>query len=166
MAKDPGGGVGAAAGAEFDFAVFEVVEELVPLGVGDVAILVAGSLVAAAGDERAVVFDDVVVVDGDVALGRVEVGVAEDLGGDVDRQPGGHGFGREDAAEVMWCDPCRGAVAVNDAAAGHDPVDQGAGLGGGDHRVDESLAALEQERQRRAVETFGVVVAAQQRDPT
>lgn len=50
-----GGGVGAAAGAEFDFAVFEVVEELVPFGVGDVAIFVAGSLLAAAGNEGAVV---------------------------------------------------------------------------------------------------------------
>ena len=76
---DAGGGVGAAAGAEFDFAVFEVVEELVPFGVGDVSVFVAGSLLAAASDEGAVVFDDVVVVDGDVALSGVEVGVAEDL---------------------------------------------------------------------------------------
>jgi hypothetical protein len=63
-----GGGVGAAAGAEFDFAVFEVVEELVPFGVCDFAVFVAGSLLAAARDEGAVVFDDVVVVDSDVAL--------------------------------------------------------------------------------------------------
>ena len=77
-------GVGAAARAELDFAFLEVGEELVPFVVGDVAIFLDGSQCSAAGDERSVVFDHVTVIDSDVALGGVEVVVAEDLGGDVD----------------------------------------------------------------------------------
>ena len=53
-----------------------VVEELVPFGVGDVSVFVVGGCRRRRGDERAVVFDDVLGVDGDVGLGGVEVLVA------------------------------------------------------------------------------------------
>ena len=102
-----GCGVGASADPEFDFAFLGVGEELVPLVVGDVAVFLAGSQGSAAGDERPVVFDYVRVVDGDVTLGGVETLVAEKLGGDVDRQTEGDGFGGEDPPEVMRREPGR-----------------------------------------------------------
>ena len=42
---------------------------------------------------NAVVFDHVTVLDRDIALGGVEALVAEQLGGDVDRQTGRDAFG-------------------------------------------------------------------------
>lgn len=67
-------------------------EELVPFGVGDVTVFGAGALLAAASDKRPVVFDDVVVVDRDVALGGVQTVVAEDFRGDMNGETGGDGF--------------------------------------------------------------------------
>jgi hypothetical protein len=57
------------------------------------------------GDKCPVVAQHVVLVDGDVGLTGVEVGMAEQFRGEVHRQPAGDCVGGEDAAEVV-----RGAV--------------------------------------------------------
>jgi hypothetical protein len=80
-------GVGASAVAECDATALEVAEELVPLGVGGGAVLLAGARLPAAGDVSAVAVDGLLGIDGLVAHGGVDVGVAgEDLG-DVGRMP-------------------------------------------------------------------------------
>ena len=89
---------------------------------------IGGAQCPAAGDERPVVFDDVAVVDRDVALGGGEVFVAKDLGGDVHGEAGCDGVGGEHAAEVVrgelqWC-----AVGVAQAAGGGDAVDECPGV--------------------------------------
>src|SRR5262245_19099998 len=63
MFMDARGAVVAGADAEGDLAQFEVAEELVPFFRGEVAVLLAGALRAAAGDEGSVVGDDVLGVD-------------------------------------------------------------------------------------------------------
>jgi hypothetical protein len=93
--------VGAHARAEFDLAFGEVLLELRPLLGGRLAVFGAGPHGAAPGDERAVVSDHVVLVDGNVGLCCVQVGVAEQLRRDVHRQTAGHGLRGEDAPEVV-----------------------------------------------------------------
>ena len=63
-----------------------MVAEFGPFGVAGLTVFLAGPLAAAAGDELPVVADDLGRVDGDVPLGGIEVEVAQELGGDVDRQ--------------------------------------------------------------------------------
>jgi hypothetical protein len=89
-----GASVGAGADAEFDFAPLEVAEEFFPFLVGGLPVLGAGAQRPAAADERTVMLDDVLGVDGGVALGRGYRGVAHELGEDWQRQPGGQ-TGRE-----------------------------------------------------------------------
>lgn len=71
------GSVVASGGAERDLPQFEVGEELVPFLVGEVAILFAGTLGPAAGDERPVVRDDAYYV----IAGTTPVLVHNDGGG-------------------------------------------------------------------------------------
>jgi len=59
-------------------------------------------LCPAAGEEVLVVADQVLLEDGDVALGGLQVEVAEQLGADVDRQAAVDQIGDEQAAEVVW----------------------------------------------------------------
>src|SRR4051794_3991245 len=101
MFVDAGGAVGAGAGADGEFAAFEVAEEILPLGVGGGAVLLGGGQGAAAGDECAVGFDGLGGVDGVIAHGRVDVGVAGDDLGDVGWQAGADGVGDEHSAEVL-----------------------------------------------------------------
>lgn len=61
---DAGGAVGAGAGADGEFAAFEVAEEVLPLGLGGGAVFLGGAQGAAAGDEGAVGFDGLGGVDG------------------------------------------------------------------------------------------------------
>src|SRR4051794_10826845 len=96
-----GCGVGPSADPELDLALLEVSEELVPFLVGDIPVFLAGPQASTTGDERPVVFDHVAVVDGDVTLSGVEALMAEELGGDVNGQTGGDGFGGEDATKVV-----------------------------------------------------------------
>ena len=152
-----GSAVGATAGAELDLAPLEVPEELGPLGIGGLPVLGTGSDAPPAGDEGSVVVDDVLVVDGDVALGGGQVLVAEELGGDVDGEPRGHRLGGEDAPEVMRGEPQGAPV-----GARHP------GQSGQDRRAIEELLdpvvtddllvhtprSLEEERQGRTVEPF------------
>ncbi|MFF3336263.1 hypothetical protein ACFYWX_43305 [Streptomyces sp. NPDC002888] len=71
------GSVGAVAGAEGDFAETEVVTEFLPFGVTRFAALLAGAVGPALVDELPVVADDLLGIDRDVCLGRVEIEVAE-----------------------------------------------------------------------------------------
>jgi hypothetical protein len=58
-----GGAVGAAAGAQFDLALVEVLLELVPLPAGGLAVLLGGAELSTLGEEGHVVADDVLVED-------------------------------------------------------------------------------------------------------
>jgi hypothetical protein len=84
---DAGGGVGAAAGAQRQFAPFEVAEEVGPFFFGGGAVFLGGPERPAAGDECPVGVDDVLGVDGLVAEGDVDVAVPGDQLGDVGRHP-------------------------------------------------------------------------------
>ncbi|WP_190172017.1 hypothetical protein [Streptomyces mirabilis] len=73
----------AATGSESDLSQLEVAEELLPFGVGELTVFVAGPLGAAAGDEGSVMRDHVFGVDRGVPHRRVDRGVAADLGRNV-----------------------------------------------------------------------------------
>lgn len=158
------GGVGAAAGAEFEFAKVEVLLKLAPFGGGGLAVLAAGAQGASLVEEAAVGADEVVVEDREVALGGVEVLVAQEPGRDVHRQAAGDGLGGEHPSEVV-----RGVV----QGVVRRVAQAGALQGLGEQLLDGSLAdhfvavpefALEQVRQRHSAEAFVVVVAGDQRD--
>ena len=108
------------ADAEGDLAEFEVVQELVPFFGGEVAVFFAGAQGATAGDEGPVVGDDVFGVDRGVSQRGSEVGMAEDLGGDVGREAGAEGFGREEPAEVVGREVQRLARGVGEPGDGQD----------------------------------------------
>jgi hypothetical protein len=61
----------------------------------------AGRWCPAAGEEVLIVANQVLLEDGDVALGGLQVQVAEQLGADVDRQAAVDQIGGEQAAEVV-----------------------------------------------------------------
>ena len=73
---------------EFDLALVEMYFGPEPLGLGDGPVLMGlpGAL-AAPVEECLVVADHVLVEDGDVAPGCLEIQVSEQGGSDVDRQP-------------------------------------------------------------------------------
>jgi hypothetical protein len=112
----------AAAGPQGDLAQLEVREELVPFGGGEITVLFAGPLGAAAGDERPVMGDHVFGVDRGVAHGGVQQGVPADFRGDVRRQPGPQGVGDEDSPESLP----RGQGVERGDALGTQPRGQGA----------------------------------------
>jgi hypothetical protein len=66
-------------------------------------------------DELPVVADHLLGIDGDVSLGGVEIGVAEQLRGDGDRQASVDGLGRENSPEVVRREPQWCLVDVDDA---------------------------------------------------
>ena len=82
---DAGGGERPAAGPDRHLAPFEVAEELFPFLVGGGAVFLGGAQRAAAGQERQVVRDDFLGIDGLVAEGDVDVAVPGDDLGDVRR---------------------------------------------------------------------------------
>ncbi|MGY2033410.1 hypothetical protein ACW9HR_36975 [Nocardia gipuzkoensis] len=96
------GAVGAGASAEFDLAFVEVFDEVVPLGVGDVAVLLGGPQFALFLEVGLVVADDIVVEDGDVATEGFEVEMPQERGADVDGQSAVGQLGSEQAPEVVW----------------------------------------------------------------
>lgn len=126
------GAVGASAGAELEFALGEVAEELVPLTVCGFAVLLGWSKCPPSGDVSAVVVDHVVVIDRDVGLGGRDRVMAKDLGGDVNGQAGCDGLGGEDPPEVVGAELGRCAVAVGDPRGGDQLVEQFDGVGGVD----------------------------------
>src|SRR3954463_11334494 len=105
MLVNTGGRIGTAAGAEGDFAAFEVAEEFVPFLVGRLPVFLTWSEGSAAGDERAVPVDHFVWVDGLVSHGGVDIAVSGDELGDVRWHAVQHGVGDEQPAEVMGGEP-------------------------------------------------------------
>jgi hypothetical protein len=95
------GSVGACAFAEFKLAFLEVALEGAPFLVGGCAVFGGRPFGAALVEEGAVGADQVVVEDRGVGLAGVDVGVPEDPGDDVDRQPGVDGVGGEQPTEVV-----------------------------------------------------------------
>ena len=71
----------------------EVLVELGPLLVGRFAVFGFWADAASVVEEGSVGADHVVLEDRQVVLGGSEVGMPEDLGGDMDRQAAGDGFG-------------------------------------------------------------------------
>ena len=87
------GAVGSDAVAEFDAPPAEVVGEDLELIGGGLAVLLPGTGCAPPFEELVVVVEDVLGVDGDVALGGVEAAVPGELRGDVDGELVGHELG-------------------------------------------------------------------------
>src|SRR5581483_9424217 len=96
-----GTAVGAPAAAEFEFALFEVLLELAPFGVGGFAVLGLGAQRSAGVEEPAIGADQLVVEDCVVALDGGQGLVTEQPSGDVHGQASADGLGGEDPAEVM-----------------------------------------------------------------
>ncbi|MER6373310.1 MULTISPECIES: GNAT family N-acetyltransferase [Streptomyces] len=93
------GPIGPVAGAERDLAQAEVVAEVLPLGVAGFAVFLAGTVSSALVNELPVVADHLLGIDGDVCLSGVEIEVAKELRGDVDRQAAVDRLGREDSPD-------------------------------------------------------------------
>lgn len=124
----------AAACPESNFPQLEMGEERIPLLGGDIAVLLAGPLGPAAGDERPMVRDHIFRVDRRVTHRCVHGRMPADLGSDVRWKSGADGIGDEDSPEVVGAplqrlagggDPGslrRGDKALPDVAAGDGPV--------------------------------------------
>ncbi|MDQ2802250.1 MAG: hypothetical protein M3Y41_06060 [Pseudomonadota bacterium] len=56
--------------------------------------------------------DNLFLIDSDIASGGVQVGMAEQLGRDVERQPAIDGFGRQQSAEIMRLEYDCGTILV------------------------------------------------------
>ena len=146
-----------------DLPELEVVQELVPFVGGEVAVLFAGAQGASAGDEGPVVGDDVLGVDRGISHRGSEIGMSEDLGGDMRREAGAEGFGREEPPEIMrrelqW--PVRG---VGEPGDGQDAEEELAQGGAGYRPVFRAARALEQEGHRRTPGPLVGVVGGHQR---
>jgi len=152
----------AAAGSEGYLPQLEVGEELVPFGGGEIAVFFAGSLGAAAGDERPVVGDDVFGVDRGVAHGGVEQGVPADFRGDVRGKPGPQGVGDEDPAEVMG-PPLERFAGGGDLRGLRGRDHAFADIAAADRPVLVAVAPLEQERHGRAPGLLEHAMGADQR---
>ena len=158
-----GGGVGASAVAEFDLPFVEVAFELVPLFAGHGPVFAGWSSSATGGEVGLVVPDDVFVEDGHVAVGGLQVEVAEQGCADVDGEPVVDQVGGEEASEVVRCEPTLAEFGVfrgEGVAELGEFVAEGAG---GDDLGALPDGPLEQERLRRAGDAFVVVVAGCQR---
>lgn len=151
--------VGPPAVSEFDLSEVEVLLEFSPLGLGRLAVLLAGTHGSAPVNEAAVVADEVILEDGRVGLRGVDVRVAEDLRRDVDGQATSNGLGGEHAPKVVGRVAQRPAGCVGDAGAGHRACEQVSDqLGVKDIRsptvaVSEAVAVLEEVRK------FGTVLS-------
>ena len=118
---------------------------------------------AAAGEERPVPVDHFLGVDGLVAHGRVDVGVPGDELGDVRRHAVQDRVGDEQAPEVVEGVAQRATGGVADTDRGEGVIEVAAQRCLGDGAVLEPLVVLEQQRHRRVVDPFALVVADDQR---
>nr|WP_231642096.1 hypothetical protein [Nocardia sp. NRRL S-836] len=89
---------------------------------------------------------DVVVVDGDVGLGRVQVVVSKQFCGDVHRQTGGDGFSGEDPPEVVWRVAEQVSVGADQLGALDGELEQAVGSRRAHDADLGAMAALEQVR--------------------
>jgi hypothetical protein len=162
---DAGSAERAPAGAGGDLPALEVAEELGPFGVGGDAVLVGGTLGAAAGEEGQVGLDGLLGVDGLVAEGDVDVAVPGDDLGDVRGQAVEDGIGDEHPAEIV-----RRAVqrlaggGVGQPGAGQRAGEDLPGAPVGDGPPGGAVAALEQQRRGRGPCALVAIVGADQRD--
>lgn len=156
-AKVPG------ADPESDLSELEVVQELVPFFRGEVAVLFAGTQSAPAGDEGPMVGDDVFRVDRGVSHRGPEIGMPEDLGGDVRREAGAEGFGREEPPEVVRREFQRPVGGVGEPGDGQDVKEELAQSGPGYRPVFRAAGALEQEGHQRTPGPLVGVVGRDQR---
>lgn len=99
--------IGPVASTEGDLPETEVVTEVVPLSVAGLAIFFAGTVRPALVDELPVAADDLLGIDRDVSLSRVEIEMPEHLRGDVDRQAAVDRLGRKDSADIVRREPQR-----------------------------------------------------------
>ena len=106
--------VGPFAGAKRHLPEAEMVSELLPFDVGGFAVFIGGAPGASLIDVAAVMVDHLLRIDGDVPLGRIQVEVTQQLGGDVDRQATVDGLGRENPSKVVRGEPQRRAVDIDD----------------------------------------------------
>jgi hypothetical protein len=156
-AKVPG------ADPESDLSELEVVQELVPLFRGEIAVLFAGTQGAPSGDEGPVVGDDVFGIDGGIPHRGSEIGMAEDLGRDVRREAGAEGFGREEPPEIVRRERQRPVRGVGEPGDGQDVEEELAQGGAGYRPVFRAARPLEQERHRRAPGPLVGVIGRDQR---
>src|ERR1035441_2159206 len=91
----------AAARPESNFSQLEMGEERIPFLGGEIAVLLAGPLGPAAGDERPMVRDHIFRVDRRVTHRCVHSRVTADLGSDVRGQPRANGIGDKDSPEIV-----------------------------------------------------------------
>lgn len=142
-----------------------MVTEILPLGVTGLAVFLAGTVGPALVDELPVVADDLLGINRDVSLSGIEIEVAKDLCGDVDRQAAVNHLGREDSAEVVRREPHRCPVDVDDAGPQHVVGEELADPVGGDDLQPVLRGALEQVGQRWAEGPLVAVIPGQQRHP-
>lgn len=157
------GPIGSVAGAERDLAQAEVVTEVLPLSVAGLTVLLAGTVRSALVDELPVVADHLLGIDSDVSLSGVEIEMAKELRGNVDRQAAIHCLRREDSAEVVRCEPQRSPVDVDDAGPQRRLGEELADPVGGDDLQPVLGGALKQVRQRWAENPLVAAVPGQQR---
>ena len=108
--------------------------------------------------------DHVLVEDGDVAPGCLEIQMSEQGGSDVDRQPVVDQVGGQQPAEVVRGEARRAElrVAVSEVVAAPAEHDQDGG--GRDDPAGGAELPLEQERHRLAHPAFVLVIALDERD--
>ena len=90
-----GGAVGPAARTQFQFSQLEMLLEVLPFLIGGLAVFRFRSGCSPLVEEPAVGADQFVLEDREVGLDGGDTVVAEELGGDVDGQSAGDGFGGE-----------------------------------------------------------------------
>ena len=138
--------VGAAAVAELDLALVEVLLELGPLGARRRAVFVLGAYLAASGQVCLVVTNDVFLEHRHVAPRGAEVQVPEQGGADVDRQAAVDEVGGEQPAEVVGGETGlrEGGVILGEFVAQSSQHVEHHGVA--EHRSRWADEALEQER--------------------
>ena len=141
-----GSAIGTVAGAESDLAKAEMIAELRPFRVGGFTVFFAWPLCPSLVNELPVMADYLSRVDGDISLSCVQVEVAKQSGGDMDREAAVDGFGGEDPAEIMRGESQRRPVDVGDACPHGQRVEQVADLAGRDDLQVVLGVALEQVR--------------------
>lgn len=138
--------VGATTGSELDLAQLEVLLELLPLVFRGLAVFRRRADGTAGVEEGAIAVDQFALEDREIRLRGVDVVVAEDLRGDVDRESSGDGVRDEHSAEVMRRVAQRLASAVGESCPLDGVVEQGVEHFGADDFPAPAHFALEQVR--------------------
>ena len=123
-----GGGVGSPAVSQLDFTLIEVLFEFGPFTVGRRPVFLGGPGLPAPGQVGLLVADDVFLEDGDVAVGGLDIEVAQESCADVDRQAVIDQFCGQKAAEVVRGEAATAQLGMVDgdgvAETGHEVIGQ------------------------------------------